>query len=151
MFPNHNPINTKSWQKLEVQFLTMQATHMRELFHDDPDRFSKFHAQFEDILVDYSKNLITEETIKDLVGLAHEVDLKDAIEAMFRGVKINATENRSVLHTALRNRSKQPRHGRWHRRDAGRQPRAGTDEAFFNVPSGRRMERIYRKVHYGYR
>ncbi len=108
MFPNHNPTNTKSWQKLEVQFLTMQATHMRELFHDDPDRFSKFHARFEDILVDYSKNLITEETIKDLVNLAHEVDLKDAIEAMFRGVKINATENRSVLHTALRNRSNSP-------------------------------------------
>ncbi|MBA4053600.1 MAG: glucose-6-phosphate isomerase [Marivirga sp.] len=110
MFPNNNPTNTKSWQKLEVQFLTMQATHMRELFAEDADRFSKFHKQFEDILVDYSKNLIMEETIKDLIELAHEVDLKEAISAMFRGVKINVTENRSVLHTALRNRSNTPVH-----------------------------------------
>lgn len=108
MLPNHNPTNTKSWQKLEVQFLSMQATHMRELFAEDADRFSKFNKQFEDILVDYSKNLIIEETIKDLIELANEVDLKDAISAMFRGVKINATENRSVLHTALRNRSNTP-------------------------------------------
>lgn len=108
MLPNHNPTNTKSWQKLEVQFLTMQAAHMRELFAEDPDRFSKFHQQFEDILVDYSKNLIIGETIKDLIELAQEVDLKDAISSMFHGVKINATENRSVLHTALRNRSNTP-------------------------------------------
>jgi glucose-6-phosphate isomerase len=108
MLPNHNPTNTKAWQKLELQFLAMQATHMRELFQDDPDRFTKFHTRFEDILVDYSKNLIMEETIKDLVELAHEVDLKDAITAMFRGAKINQTENRSVLHTALRNRSNAP-------------------------------------------
>lgn len=86
----------------------MQATHMRELFAEDPDRFSKFHQQFEDILVDYSKNLIIGETIKDLIELAQEVDLKDAISSMFRGVKINATENRPVLHTALRNRSNTP-------------------------------------------
>lgn len=108
MLPNYNPTNTKSWQKLEVQFLTMQATHMRELFAEDTDRFSKFHKQFEDILIDYSKNLIIEETIKDLIELAREVDLKEAISSMFRGVKINATENRAVLHTALRNRTNTP-------------------------------------------
>ncbi len=108
MFPNHNPTTTASWQKLELQFLTMQATHLRELFDDDPERFSKMHARFDDILVDYSKNLIVEETLKDLIGLANEVELKDAIVAMFKGMKINQTENRSVLHIALRNRSNTP-------------------------------------------
>lgn len=81
---------------------------MRELFSDDPERFLKLHTNFEDILVDYSKNLITEETIKDLIELADEVELKDAIMAMFNGVKINQTEDRAVLHVALRNRTNTP-------------------------------------------
>jgi glucose-6-phosphate isomerase len=89
-------------------FLTLQATHMRELFHEDPDRFQKFSLQFEDILVDYSKNILNTETLKLLVELAHDVELKSAIDAMFRGEKINQTENRPVLHTALRNRSNTP-------------------------------------------
>ncbi len=108
MLPAHNPTTTVSWQKLEVQFLTLQATSMRDLFAEDPDRFAHFHLKFEDILVDYSKNLIVDETVKDLVRLAEEVELKDAILAMFRGIKINQTENRSVLHVALRNRSNTP-------------------------------------------
>jgi glucose-6-phosphate isomerase len=108
MFPNNNPTTTAAWPKLELQFLTMQATHMRELFADDPDRFAKLHAKFEDILVDYSKNLIVEETIRGLVDLATEVELRDAIVAMFNGVMINQTENRPVLHIALRNRSNTP-------------------------------------------
>jgi glucose-6-phosphate isomerase len=105
MLPNHNPTTTQAWQKLELLFLTLQATHMRELFNEDPDRFSKFSLQFEDILLDYSKNLIQEDVMRELVAMANEVELKDAIEAMFRGVKINRTEDRAVLHTALRNRS----------------------------------------------
>ncbi|HTE29871.1 MAG TPA: glucose-6-phosphate isomerase [Chryseolinea sp.] len=108
MFPDHNPTATSSWQDLELQFLTMQATPMRELFDEDPERFSKFHATFEDILVDYSKNIIVEETMKELFELAREVDLGDAIAAMFGGQKINQTENRAVLHVALRNRSNTP-------------------------------------------
>ena len=108
MLPNNNPTATVAWHKLELQFLTLQATHMRELFALDPDRFSRLHVTFEDILVDYSKNLIIEETIKDLIGLANEVELKDAIVAMFNGMKINQTEGRSVLHVALRNRSNKP-------------------------------------------
>lgn len=108
MLPNHNPTLTKSWQKLELQFLTMQATPMRELFEEDPERFAKFHAVFEDILVDYSKNIVTTETIKDLIELAREVELPEAIRSMFVGAKINQTEKRSVLHTALRNRSNTP-------------------------------------------
>jgi glucose-6-phosphate isomerase len=108
MFPNHTPTTTLAWQKLEVQFLTIQATHMREMFQEDPDRFKKFHLQFEDILVDYSKNLIVEDTIQDLIGVANEVELKDAIVSMFQGVKINQTEGRAVLHVALRNRTNSP-------------------------------------------
>jgi glucose-6-phosphate isomerase len=110
MLPNHNPTTTSSWQKLEVQFLTMQAMSMRELFSEDPERFAHFHLTFEDILVDYSKNLIVEETIKELTKLAHEVELKGAIASMFNGAKINQTENRAVLHVALRNRSNTPIH-----------------------------------------
>ncbi|MDH4091473.1 MAG: glucose-6-phosphate isomerase [Cyclobacteriaceae bacterium] len=110
MFPSHNPTATASWQKLEIQFLTIQAMQMRDLFLDDPDRFSKLHITFEDILVDYSKNLIIDETISELIELAKEVELEDAILAMFQGTKINQTESRSVLHVALRNRSSTPFH-----------------------------------------
>ncbi|RAW00264.1 glucose-6-phosphate isomerase [Pseudochryseolinea flava] len=105
MLPNQNPTTTAAWQKLEVHFMTLQATHMRELFQEDPDRFSKFSAQFEDILVDYSKNLITSEVMQTLIDLAKEMELEGAIASMFVGEKINQTENRAVLHTALRNRS----------------------------------------------
>lgn len=108
MLPDHNPAETTAWRKLEVHFLTMQATHMRELFAEDPDRFNKFHLQFEDLLVDYSKNIINEETITLLTELADETELKEAIEAMFKGEAINRTENRPVLHIALRNRSNKP-------------------------------------------
>lgn len=86
----------------------MQATHMRELFAEDPKRFEKMSTKFEDILIDYSKNITADETLKLLVDLADEVELKQAIDAMFRGETINQTENRSVLHTALRNRSNTP-------------------------------------------
>lgn len=108
MLPTINPTETQAWRKLELHFLLMQATHMRELFAEDPERFEKFSIHFNEILVDYSKNLITEETLGLLIELANEVDLKTSIEAMFKGTKINQTENRSVLHTALRNRSNTP-------------------------------------------
>jgi len=108
MLPNHNPTETAAWQKLEMIFLTLQATPMRELFAEDPDRFKKFSLQFEDILVDYSKNIVNEEAMRLLLSLAGEVELRQSIDAMFRGEKINRTENRSVLHVALRNRSNKP-------------------------------------------
>jgi glucose-6-phosphate isomerase len=108
MLPTINPTETKAWQKLELHFLTMQATHLRELFEEDATRFEHFHTTFEDILIDYSKNLVTDETRKLLIQLAIETGVPDAIDAMFRGVKINQTENRAVLHTALRNRSNTP-------------------------------------------
>jgi glucose-6-phosphate isomerase len=108
MLPTINPTETRSWQKLTAHFLSMQAVHMRELFEEDPDRFKKFSITFEDILIDYSKNIVNEETIKALIELANECELGQAIHAMFHGDKINQTEHRSVLHVALRNRSNSP-------------------------------------------
>jgi glucose-6-phosphate isomerase len=103
-----SPTETKTWKKLQAHFLEMKSIHMRELFANDSERFSRFSIRFNDILLDYSKNLITEKTMQLLYELAFEVDLKDAIEKMFSGEKINETENRAVLHTALRNSSEIP-------------------------------------------
>ncbi|QLH31509.1 MAG: glucose-6-phosphate isomerase [Cyclobacteriaceae bacterium] len=108
MLPKHNPTEAHAWQKLSTHFMMMQATHMRDLFKEDPERFSKFHIQLGDLLFDYSKNIISEETLDLLRELANEVELKEAITAMFRGDKINQTEHRPVLHIALRNRSNTP-------------------------------------------
>ncbi|MBY0432915.1 MAG: glucose-6-phosphate isomerase [Cyclobacteriaceae bacterium] len=108
MLPTVNPLDTRAWARLNLHYLEMQAAHMRQLFEEDPDRFKKFHLLFEDVLIDFSKNIITEDTLKHLVELAEECQLKDAIESMFRGQRINQTENRPVLHVALRNRSNQP-------------------------------------------
>lgn len=108
MLPSINPAETTSWQLLTGHLLTMQATHMRELFEGDPKRFEKFQLKLNDILIDYSKNIVTEETMNLLFNLAHEVQLKDAIDGMFHGDKINQTEHRSVLHIALRNISSTP-------------------------------------------
>jgi glucose-6-phosphate isomerase len=108
MLPTVNPTETKAWQKLEMIFLTLQATPLRELFAEDPDRFKKFSLLFEDILIDYSKNVANEETMSLLMELANETELRQAIDAMFGGQTINQTENRSVLHVALRNRSNHP-------------------------------------------
>ncbi len=103
-----NPVTTEDWKWLAVHFEKMKDRSMTDLFSEDPGRFSKFSLQFEDLFLDYSKNLIDEETMKLLTGLAEEIKVKDAIEAMFAGEKINETEGRAVLHTALRNRSNTP-------------------------------------------
>jgi glucose-6-phosphate isomerase len=100
--PKINPTETGAWKKLELHFLTMQATHLKELFADDAQRFEKYHVQFQDILIDYSKNLLDDETLTLLTNLAEECELKGAIENMFSGKLINQTEKRAVLHTALR-------------------------------------------------
>ncbi len=108
MLTKTNPTDTSSWGKLTDHYEIMQNVHMRDLFAEDPERFSKFSIRFNDILVDYSKNIITGETLKLLIGLADETGLRDAIEKMFSGDKINQTENRAVLHIALRNRKNIP-------------------------------------------
>jgi len=94
---------TAAYQKLQKHFYEVQGLHLRDLFKQDPARFDQFSLRFEDILLDYSKNRITTETRALLLELAEECGLKDAIEAMFTGQAINETENRAVLHTALRN------------------------------------------------
>jgi glucose-6-phosphate isomerase len=103
-----NPSKTNSWKKLGDHSKTIKNIHMKDLFANDPERFKKFSIRFNDILVDYSKNIITGETLKLLLELAHETDLKDSIGKMFSGDKINETENRPVLHVALRNRENTP-------------------------------------------
>jgi glucose-6-phosphate isomerase len=108
MLPNIDPTSTQAWQKLSRHFDQLQGIHLKDLFANDPERFSRFSFQFEDLLVDYSKNLITTQTLELLLELARECKLEEAIEAMFTGERINATENRPVLHTALRNRSNSP-------------------------------------------
>ncbi len=105
MLKNINPTHTQAWQKLETHFETAIDFDLNELFKNDASRFAKYSLKFADILVDYSKNLITEETIELLLGLAKEIKLDEAIEEFFAGEKINQTEGRSVLHTALRNTS----------------------------------------------
>jgi glucose-6-phosphate isomerase len=96
------------WKALQEHYREVEPLHMRDLFAKDPSRFDKFHLQFNDILVDYSKNRITEETMRLLYALAREVQLDRWIERMFSGEKINVTENRAVLHVALRNRANRP-------------------------------------------
>jgi glucose-6-phosphate isomerase len=108
MLSNINPTQTKSWQNLSDHYAKINSIRMKDLFNRDPERFKKFSLRFNDILVDYSKNLITEETLQLLLGLAHESGVKAAIDSMFTGEKINGTENRAVLHIALRNRANTP-------------------------------------------
>ncbi|EFN6913719.1 glucose-6-phosphate isomerase [Escherichia coli O10] len=106
---NINPTQTAAWQALQKHFDEMKDVTIANLFAKDGDRFSKFSATFDDqMLVDYSKNRITEETLAKLQDLAKECDLAGAIKSMFSGEKINRTENRAVLHVALRNRSNTP-------------------------------------------
>lgn len=103
MLKNYSPTQAKAWQKLEKHYKELAPKHLRELFAQDPKRFEKFKLQLDDMLFDLSKNRITEETLTLLTELAEEMELPAAIESMFRGEPINATEGRAVLHTALRN------------------------------------------------
>lgn len=108
MFPTIDPTNTAAWALLHQHYEEMKTTHLKTLFQSDAARFSKLSIQNGDIHFDYSKNLITEKTITLLLQLANECGLPAAISAMFAGEKINTTENRAVLHIALRNYSGKP-------------------------------------------
>ncbi|OYQ33957.1 glucose-6-phosphate isomerase [Flavobacterium cyanobacteriorum] len=99
---NINPSGTAAWHNLREHFEEMQYASMQEMFAADKGRAEKFHIRWNDFLVDYSKNIITEETVKLLLSLAEETGLKQAMEGYFGGEAINRTENRAVLHTALR-------------------------------------------------
>jgi glucose-6-phosphate isomerase len=108
MLPKVNPTTTKAWRKLSKHYKDTKGVEMKTLFAANPQRFSAFSTRFEAILVDYSKNILTEDTLPLLIKLAKECGLKAAIDAQFNGSVINETENRAVLHTALRNRSNKP-------------------------------------------
>jgi glucose-6-phosphate isomerase len=110
MLKKVDPTKTRAWRNLGEHFSKVKNVRMKDLFAQDPLRFERFSLRFQDILVDYSKNRITPETMKLLLSLAEEVDLRDAVEKMFTGDKINETEKRAVLHVALRNRSNTPIH-----------------------------------------
>jgi glucose-6-phosphate isomerase len=99
---------SKEWQALAENQRAMAKAHMRDLFDKDPRRFERFSLKFDEILFDYSKNIVTDDTMRLLLVLAEASDLKRRIAAMFEGEKINTTENRAVLHIALRNRSNRP-------------------------------------------
>lgn len=107
MLPNTNPTTTQAWQALQQHYTEIKGRHLKDLFADK-NRFNVLHITQGDLLFDYSKNIITEKTIGLLIQLANECALPAAIKAMFAGEKINATENRAVLHTALRNFSGKP-------------------------------------------
>ena len=99
---------TRAYTNLKNTFLQLQNVHMRDLFQADANRFDKMHINFENMLFDYAKNRLTAEAIQQLVDLANEMELKNQMLAMFEGAPINITENRPVLHTALRNFSGNP-------------------------------------------
>lgn len=103
-----NLTQTISWKALQAHAEKIKPLQMKDMFLSDPKRFETFSIQFNDILLDFSKNRITKETIKLLVELAKEQKVGEWAGKMFKGEKINFTENRAVLHTALRNRSKLP-------------------------------------------
>ena len=109
MFPKQSPVQTKAWQDLKAHFEhEMKSLPMRQLFVHDPARFGSLSISFGDLLFDYSKNIIVDKTLGLLEQLAADCKVSEAISAMFGGERINETENRSVLHVALRNRSNQP-------------------------------------------
>ncbi len=108
MLKKINPVKTAAWKGLRDHFKIMKNRQMKDMFDEDPGRFGKFSLWFEDILLDFSKNCIDAETLRLLLRLAEETDVKDGIEKMFSGDRINETEGRAVLHVALRNRSNSP-------------------------------------------
>jgi glucose-6-phosphate isomerase len=103
-----NLVETPTWQALVQHHQEIKDLHMRDLFAGDPQRFARFSLRLGDILFDFSKNRITEKTLQLLVELARQAGLSRWIEAMFSGQKINTTEDRAVLHVALRNRTNTP-------------------------------------------
>ncbi|HEX5682320.1 MAG TPA: glucose-6-phosphate isomerase [Desulfobacterales bacterium] len=110
MLPKINPTTTAAWKKLTAHHETVNRLQMRDLFAADPRRFERFSIRLNDLLVDFSKNRITAETLGLLIELARECGLPEAIAQMFAGGRINETENRAVLHVALRNRANTPMH-----------------------------------------
>lgn len=108
MLSNTDPTTTSAWEKLKAHQQFIEDRHMTDLFSSDDDRFNKFSIRLDDLLVDFSKNRIVGETMDLLTELAEEANLRDAIEQMYRGEKINKREHRAVLHIALRRTTDEP-------------------------------------------
>lgn len=108
MLPKINPTSTNAWHQLQQHYSEIKYVHLKELFKNEPDRFKKYSLCTDELVFDYSKNLITDKTKQLLLQLAEECKVKEAINAMFNGDAINETEKRSVLHVALRNFSGRP-------------------------------------------
>ncbi|MBS1729665.1 MAG: glucose-6-phosphate isomerase [Bacteroidetes bacterium] len=108
MLSIQDPTQTQAWKAISKHYAEMKNAEMKKMFADDAQRFNRFSLTFNDILFDYSKNIITQQTLELWLQLAEEVNVKSAIEKMFSGDLINQTEGRSVLHTALRNFSGKP-------------------------------------------
>src|SRR5262245_32983226 len=104
----YDPTKLPAWKALDAHHAEIAPLPVRDLFRQDPGRFDKLHLRFNDLLLDFSKNRITEKTLSLLYQLAREAGLPAMIEEMFTGKKINTTEGRAVLHVALRNRSNRP-------------------------------------------
>jgi glucose-6-phosphate isomerase len=107
-FASINPQHTQAWKNLCEYYNDIKDKKIKTFFETNPSRFEQYSVLFDDILFDYSKNLVDNDGMALLFSLAKECKLNEAIEAMFNGEKINQTENRAVLHTALRNFSGKP-------------------------------------------
>ncbi|GAA4520072.1 glucose-6-phosphate isomerase [Sphingobacterium thermophilum] len=108
MLPNIDFTSTEAYRKLVERYEILKDKNIKDLFQEDPYRFEKYSVLLDDLLFDYSKNRLDEETFSLLIQLAQECRLEEAIDAMFSGKKINVTEGRPVLHTALRNQASHP-------------------------------------------
>ncbi|HEX3386030.1 MAG TPA: glucose-6-phosphate isomerase, partial [Mucilaginibacter sp.] len=108
MLPKIDFTSTEAYKYLADHYIDITSKSLKDLFKADDQRFNKFSLTFNDILVDYSKNRVDDETVALLIQLARECRVKEATQAMFSGERINVTENRPVLHIALRNRSNKP-------------------------------------------
>ena len=117
MFGKKPEVNkSRAWKKLANHYKKMRDVEMRGLFRKDPQRAERYTINLDSMMLDYSKNRITDRTMAYLLALAKECKLSEKIEAMFKGDKINSTENRAVLHVALRNRENSPIYVDWYRR-----------------------------------
>src|SRR5690606_42157110 len=108
MLPNIDFTSTEAYRKLVARYEILKDKNIKDLFQEDPYRFEKYSVMLDDLLFDYSKNRLDEETFSLLIQLAQECRMEEAIDAMFSGKKINVTEGRPVLHTALRNQASHP-------------------------------------------
>ncbi len=108
MLQKKNPTKTAAWKVLQKQAQLFETKKIKEFFAEDKKRFNNYSIQYQDILLDYSKNRVDDKVMQTLFRLATQLQLKDGIQQMFKGAAINATENRAVLHTALRQQSDKP-------------------------------------------